>query len=416
MKRRSFIKNISACFGSVFLIPEIARAIKTDLSDFKQALQSVHDEKELWDMVRRQFLLNPGIVHLNTGSCGSTPRLVLDAVSAFMYRLEGNPVPNVFGEMGKKMELVRKQAAAFLNADLEEVALTRNTTEGMNAIATGLGLKKGDEVLTTNHEHPGGFICWEYIAKHVGIKIKTINMPAPIRDTARILQLVKENISPRTRVCSFSHVCTITGLKMPMAKISEITHPRNIFLICDGAQSPGMLNVDVKALKVDTFASSSHKWMLAPKGCGLLYIRKEVQDKIQPVSLFSGYNAYSGSIGTRNVPQILGHGVAMEFHNSIGRQQIENRCLSLSRYLRERLQKIPLLEMLTSGQDEFATGITTYRLKKGSNKDIANKLKDSGFIVKLVPKTEYNALRFSTHIYNTESEIDRLAETLLTLI
>jgi len=412
MQRRTFLKSLTVAAGSLYFLREISGAIAEDLNGLSQALSSARDEPAFWNEVRRQFLLNPGIAHLNCGSVGATPMLVLDAVTAFMHQLEGNPVPNVFGTIGAKMEEVRGKAAQFLGADVDEIVLTRNTTEGMNSVATGLRLKPGDEVLTTNHEHPGGHICWEYLAKHFGIKIVTIPMPAPVRDKAQILQLIKDHITDRTRVCSFSHVETITGLQMPMADIAAITRPRGILLVCDGAQSPGMLKVDVKALGVDAFASSSHKWMLSPKGCGLLYIRKEVQERIQPVFLFSGYRSYSASSGTRNVPQILGHGVAMDFHNTIGRDRIEARCRSLAQYLRQRLQPIAALELLSPSQPELSSAIVTYRLKKGNNRDIAQRLKEKGIIVKVVPKQEYNALRFSTHIFNSRDEIDRLADAL----
>ena len=162
-------------------------------------------------------------------------------------------------------------------------------------------------------------------------------MPAPVKDKGQILELVAKHITPRTRVCSFSHVETITGLRMPLAEIAALTRPREIFLVCDGAQAPGMLQVDVKALGVDAYASSSHKWMLAPKGSGLLYIRKEVQDRIQPLVLSTGYQAYTSASGTRNVCQILGHGLAMDFHNAIGRDRVEARCRALSDHLRRRL-------------------------------------------------------------------------------
>ena len=183
------------------------------------------------------------MVHLNTGSLGATPRRVLAAVAGWMYELEGDPVSNVFGPMGHRMEDVRSKAAEFLGARLDEVVLTENTTSGMNAVAQGLSalLKPGDEVLTTNHEHPGGAVCWDYLAKHHGVRIVTIAMPAPVKDKDQVLEIVAKHITPRTRVCSFSHVETITGLRMPLAEIAELTRPREIFLVCDGAAGPGML-------------------------------------------------------------------------------------------------------------------------------------------------------------------------------
>ena len=190
-----------------------------------------------------------------------------------------------------------------------------------------------------------------------------------------------------------------------------------------------MLDVDVKALGVDTYASSSHKWMLAPKGSGLLYIRKEVQDRVQPIMLYSGYAVYSGSGGTRYVPQILGHGMAMGFHNAIGRTKVEARCRALSRLVRARLREIPALSLITPEQEAMSSGMVTFALDpaKGTNAEVFNRFKDAyNVILKPAqgtyayvpedhvpgPRPSYNAIRVSTHIFNSEDEVERMAELL----
>ncbi len=367
---------------------------------------------DVWRRVRGEFLLRPGLVHLNTGTLGATPRRVLDAISAWLYEIEGDPASNVFGPVGHGMEGVRAKAAEFLGATSEEVALTENTTSGMNAVAAGFAheLRPGDEVLTTNHEHPGGAVCWEYLAKHQGVKIVQIPMPAPVRDAAQVLELVESHLTPRTKVVSVSHVETITGLVMPLAGIAAITRPRGILLVCDGAQAPGMLRIDVKALGVDTYASSSHKWVLASKGSGLLYIRKGAQERVRPQVLAGGYQAYTAASGTRNVAQILGHGMAIDFHNAIGRGRVEARCRALANAFRERLDAISGLRPLTPLQPELSCGIVSYGLSKGKNGDVYSRLlNEHDIAVKVVAKPEYNALRFSTHVYNNEDELDRAA-------
>jgi selenocysteine lyase/cysteine desulfurase len=321
--------------------------------------------------VRREFTLKPGLVHLNCGTIGASPGLVTAAVIAYLQELESDPLENMWGSsLGSQTEAVRAKAAEFLGAGKDEVVLTRNTTEGMNHVASGLDLKAGDEVLTTNHEHGGGRVCWQHLARQRGVRLMYMKMPNPVRHKAQILELVESHITPRTRVCSFMHIDTITGMQMPMADISAITRKRDILLACDGAQAPGMLNVDVHALGVDTYASSSHKWMLAPKGTGLLYVRKEVQNRVRPVFMYSGYGSYSASSGTRNVPQILGHGVAMDFHNTIGRDRIEERCRQLSNHVRKRAEEISSLKLLTPADRELSSGIVSYSVDGPRNGDI----------------------------------------------
>jgi selenocysteine lyase/cysteine desulfurase len=237
-------------------------------------------------------------------------------------------------------------------------------------------------------------------------------MPAPVETPDQILELVASSITSRTRVCSFSHVCTVTGLVMPLARVAELTRPRDILLVCDGAQAPGMLKVDVTELGVDTYASSSHKWMLAPKGTGLLFIREEVQDRVRPLFLHSGYGAYTASSGTRNVATLLAHGVAMDFHDTIGRERVEARCRELRLRLRERLEPLDQLTILTPEREDLCAGILTISVQGRDYREVRRiMLEDHGFVLKN-GKAEYNAIRISTHIFNSEDDVDRLAQTL----
>ena len=230
----------------------MAEALTAHIEGLRAAVDGAKDEAKLWRRVRREFSLNPGFVHFNCGSTGAPPRYVIDTVCHYLRSDEMNPWAHAFPSQS---EVIGK-VAQFIGAEAEEVTLTRNTTESMNMIATGLHLKPGDEVLTTNHEHAGGMLCWQYLAKFHGVKLRYVDIPHPIRDKAQILEMIEQQITPRTRVCSFSQIDTITGMQLPMKDVSMITRPRDILLVCDGAQAPGMLEVDVKALGVDAFASS----------------------------------------------------------------------------------------------------------------------------------------------------------------
>jgi len=428
MERRSFVKSMTFGLASLNAVnavnaagpmPEPSAPVSERFRKLRDEIRNSTGGQATWDRFRREILLQPGLIYLNTGSVGCVPRTVLEAISGWMTEIEADPVHMVFGPLGYQAEGVRVKAAEFLGAKTEEIVLTENTTSGMNMIAEGIAhsLKPGDEILTTNHEHPGGMICWDYLAKHRGVKIVQIPMPAPATSKGQIVDLVKKHLTKKTKVCSFSHVETITGLRMPLAAIAELTRPRKILLVCDGAQAPGMLKIDVKELGVDTYASSSHKWLLASKGSGLLYIRKEIQDRIQPIALSTGYGAYTAGSGTRNVAQLLGHGVAIDIHNAIGRETIEKRCQELSGYLRKRFVEVPGLKLLTATDPELTSGISTFGLTRGKTGEIYEKLhKEHNIVVKVAAKPEYNAFRFSTHIYNTEKEIDKTAEVLTTML
>ena len=403
MHRRTFLHRMSAAA----VMPWVAEATR-DLADLRRDLAVAPDDDAFWKEVRSRFLLRPGLVHMNSATIGATPRPVVSAYTDFLWEVESNPQDQVFGAAGEqRMEDVRARAASFLGADMDEVVLTRNTTEGMNHIAQGLRLEPGDQILSTDHEHPGGSVCWEWLAERTGAEIVRIEMPATATSADQVVELVKRHLTPRTRVCSFSHVSTITGLVMPMAAIAEATRPRGILLVCDGAQAPGMLNVDVHALGVDTYASSSHKWMLAPKGSGLLYVRKEVQERVRPLSLRTGYQVYTASGGTRNVAGILAHGVAMDFHDTLGRDRVEARCRELRRHVQGALRGVDGVKAITPVDEALCGGILTISLERGDAGRIRNTLADDYDIVLKRGSAQYNAIRISTHIFNDESDIER---------
>ncbi|MEJ2205747.1 MAG: aminotransferase class V-fold PLP-dependent enzyme [Gemmatimonadota bacterium] len=411
MYRRDFLQRMSAAAA----LPWLAGADR-DLDELRRQLAAAHDDAAFWKVVRSQFLLRPGLVHLNAATIGATPRPVVSALTDYLWEVESDPQDQVFGTPSRRMEDVRARAADFLGADLDEVALTRNTTEGMNMVAQGLELKPGDQVLTTDHEHPGGSVCWEYLAERRGVEIVRIEMPATVSSTEEAVELVRSHLTPRTRVCSFSHVSTITGLVMPLAAIAELTRPRDIVLVCDGAQAPGMLDVDVHALGVDTYASSSHKWMLAPKGSGLLYVRKEAQERVNPLFLHSGYRAYTASGGTRNVAGLLAHGVAMEFHDVLGRDRVEARCRELRRYVRGALSSVDGVRILTPADETLCGGMLTISLERGDAGEIRSTLAADHDVVLKRGSTRYNALRFSTHVFNSEADVDRAVAALAEVI
>ncbi|MBT7859990.1 MAG: aminotransferase class V-fold PLP-dependent enzyme [Gemmatimonadetes bacterium] len=433
MERREFFRGFAAALAAASTLPEIAEAVSDYLAQLRVDLASAPDEKTLWERVQSEFLLEPGLMHFNNGSIGSTPRPIVEAHKAYIERFEADAYRHAWsGFSDKRLADVTPKAARFLNADSNEILLTRNTTEGMNLVATGIRLQAGDEILTTDHEHAGGINCWHHMAQMQDVVVKKIHLPDPVTSKAEILERVEDGITPRTRVCSFSHLTTTTGLIMPMAEIAQITRPKGILLVCDGAQAPGMLDVDVGKLMVDAYASSSHKWMLAPKGSGLLYVRKEAQDRIRPVAAYasvgSQYAAYSGSVGTRNTPMLLAHGDTMDFHNVLGRDRVEARTRQLTRYLRQQLSTIPSLTPVTPDDPELSAAMTSYTVEGlASVSGLFSELKKRHINVKStgyssvvlgiqVPVSNVRVLRLSTHIYNSESQIDRLAEAIRDII
>lgn len=406
--RRQFIKK--GLFSSLGILPLSFPRNNSPLEELKNS----SSDDELFALVRSQLHIPKERIYLNTGSLGPSPVAVTDGVSGMMRQLEMNPAIENWGDLGKRMEEVRTKVGAFINADPGDVILTRNTTEGLSLISQSLTLTKGDEILTTTHEHGGGEIGLEYLALTQGAVIKKLQMPIPASSKEAVVGAVVKNITSKTKVVMLSHVNTLTGLKMPFEDISKITKAKGILLIADGAQAPGLVVVDVKSMGVDAYAASGHKWMLGPKETGFVYWSKELQQKISPVFTSSGFESYSASSGTRNVALISGLGVTIDWLNVIGKDRIENRCNELRTYCLSKLRDIKNIVIISPEVDSLSTGIVSFTLKKGENKDIATELGKQDIIVKVLPK--YNGIRISCHMFISKNDIDQFATALSKLV
>jgi selenocysteine lyase/cysteine desulfurase len=404
--RRHFLKKASLGFLGLNALP-VFNSSKT-FSPLLEDLAKVQNDDILFQLIKDSLLLPKEMIYLNTGSLGPSPRQIVDEVSSAMHELESNPVGNNWGHLGQRMEAVRQKVADFIGAEKEEIILTRNTTEGINLVGSCLNLQAGDEILTTHHEHGGGENGLFYLAETKGAVVKKVDLPMPAVSAEQVVEVIKKGITEKTKVVMLSHISTITGLRMPFEEVAALTRPKNILLIADGAQAPGQIKVDVKQLGVDLYACSGHKWLLGPKETGFLYMRKEVQEQIQAVFTRGSYNAYSAASGTRNVATIIGLGKALDFHQTVGVQKIEDRCRSLAVYCEKQLKELKGLKVISPSDPKLSTGIVSVLLDKASNREIFEKMKQNNIIIKLLPK--YNALRFSHHMFNTREEVDELVE------
>lgn len=356
------------------------------------------------------FLFDPGLHYLQTGSLGPTPRPVLEQVVAWWRALEGNPTLVGYGAQEQAMEAVRARAAAFLGCGTDELVLTRCTTDGMNQVAQGLRLAAGDRVLTTDQEHPGGRSCWDYLARTAGVGLDVVPIAPEAHDPAAIVDRVAREITPRTRVLSFSHVLSSTGLRMPVRELSLLARDRGCLAVVDGAQAAGGIAVDVKALGCHAYATSGHKWMLGPKGTGLLYLSAELGDRVDPIQLQAGRAAYSASSGVTSLPSVLGLGAAIGYLEAIGIGAIEAHNLALRERVRAGLARLPRVAVVGAPAGPQAAPLVSYRLppEVGAHSLYLALLERHRVMVKVVPGNWFNGQRISTHLFNTEADVDAL--------
>ncbi|MCK7524062.1 MAG: aminotransferase class V-fold PLP-dependent enzyme [Ignavibacteriales bacterium] len=249
-------------------------------------------------------------------------------------------------------ESVRTKLAAFVGASPDEVAITSNTTEGLNFVVNGLDLAAGDEVLMSNLEHPGHIGPWKLKEKRAGIRIKEVPLSPTARSVDEIVGAFAAAIGPKTKVISISHTVFITGLIMPLKELSRLAHDKGLLILADSAHGIGMLDLDMKALGIDFFASSPYKWLGAPTGVGLLYVRKEALDKVHPTVVSSGWESTTAASkldpsGQRSDAMLYALDEALGFNNRIGKSRIERRIKVLAARLKQELAKVPGVKVHT---------------------------------------------------------------------
>lgn len=359
------------------------------------------------------ILLSPGLVYLQTGSVGPSPKPVVDCTLAAWMELEDNPVHQAYRVQPPALEHAREKAAAMLRCAPAEIILTRGATDGMNSVAAGLDLGPGDRVLTTDQEHGGGRHCWDFLARRRGIVLDTVPIPLGENDAAAIVDRFRKAITPRTRVLSFSHVLYTTGLVMPVAELSALAHEHGCLSIVDGAQALGGVDVDVRGLGCHVYAATGHKWLLGPKGTGLLYLREDARERVSLIAEQSGREAQSDSTGLTNVPGVIGLGAAIDYIRAIGLRRIETHNFELRNRLRDALGSVPRVRLVSPATGPLASPLLTLQLPDGVNprEFIARMLEKHRVALKALPMLP-NGLRFSTHLFNALQDVDQAVEGL----
>ena len=360
-----------------------------------------------------EFLFEPGLVYLNTGTLGPCRREVIDQTKKSWEELETLPL-KYYGKWGAESlaEKTRITAARFFNCDVSEIIITNSTTNGMNSIAQGLRLKPGDHIIATDQEHGGGILCWEYYQKYHGVTIDIITIPPGENNAAAILNRISDRITKDTKLISISHVFSSTGLRVPAAEISSLARSKGILCIVDGAQAAGAIHVDVKKLGCHAYATSGHKWLMGPKGTGILYLSKEAQDIIRPMQFEQSYNTYVDSNGVVNSPGILGLGKAIGYIESIGITKIEEHNLSLRNRLYKRLSGVKNLSIVSPAAGPLASPMLACLLPDSIEKVAFNQMlyEKHKLSIRATHKQWFNGIRFSCHIFNTEKEVDFAAD------
>ncbi|HSG49523.1 MAG TPA: aminotransferase class V-fold PLP-dependent enzyme [Longimicrobiales bacterium] len=367
-------------------------------------------EADVWQEVRDQFLIPRDRIYLNNGTLGPQPRVVVEAVAEHTRQVAMTFPPGVDWD-GLKTSL-----SAALGGDPDGFVVPRNTTEAMNVVANGLELHPGDEVVTTDHEHIGGLSPWELVTARRGARLIIARLPLPFPTGEDVAAAVWDRVGPRTRVVSVSHVLFTNGAVVPVAELARRCRERGIVFVVDGAHPPGLFPLDIGAIGADFYASSPHKWLLAPQGTGLLWMARHWRERLWP-TLASGDWEKGGAqrfnhVGTLDESRLAGLQAALEFYRSVGPDRIWDRVRALQRRLREGLAAIPGVA-LRSPTVGGSAGMTAFRMEGVDALALQGHLARAARVrTRVIGEYELRWMRLSTHYYNLPDEVDRVLELL----
>lgn len=391
--------------------------------------------KELWQWFRTQPVLDLQRTYLDVASAGPTLR----AAMATEYRVHDSQSLNIAaladGQWSTETTRLATAFAAFVGCDADEVLFTRGSGEALATVAAGLDLNAGDEVLTTNREHPAALSPWLLLARRRGIVVKQIELPAPMTGPEQALGLFAGAVTDRTKVLAFSHVQYADGTVLPVQDLCQFARQRNLVSVVDGAQALGMLDFSLRDFGCDFYGTSFHKWLGGSNGTGMLYVRRAMLDRIWPsqprgIDASPPVNTPTQAAGHMGVPAALhklgnivpmawaplrGAEVALEFHQQVLRNRIEARIRELAIYARLRLQQLPGVDLLTPNLPGLWGGILSFHVPGRVASDIALGLvRGHRVFVRDMqwPGRREGAVRISVHAFNTHDEVDKMFQGL----
>ena len=417
--RREFLQGLAGAAALYGISTSAVSAAGTKSLPERSLLDSA--AAEYWNRIRdEQFVMPAERAFLNTGSLGIAPRPVLEAVADYLQHAAALDFQALQAERYPRwgyetLDEEREEVSAFLGCGKDELALTHNATEAMSIIAGGLPLERGAEVLLTDQEHPSGRGPWQVREAKGELTTREVRLPLPPDSPEQLVDTVISAIGPKTRVLSFSGITSPTGLHMPIREICNAAREKGVITVVDGAHMAGQVPDRIDQMNCDYFAGSPHKWLFAPAGSGVLYMREEHLDTHYPVIATAGWNDKSLKagrfmrFGTNNRAIIEGFIAGLRFASEIGTEAIYDRIHSLAMQVYERARALPYTEMLSPEDDSMYGSLVTFRINL-SEARLARlwQLCDE----RLIWTTGNPRLRVSTHIHTRESDLDLFFETL----
>lgn len=424
--RRKFIQQLGTLTAATSLPFFNTKEGKNLLEKIKEhtntSLESGVKDEDFWHLIKQAYTVSPSVLNLNNGGVSPSPKVVQEAVER--YNQLSNELPShymwhILDRQGK--EPLRAKLADIAGCSKEEIAIHRNTTESLANVIFGLQLKAGDEVVLSKQDYPNMMNAWKQREHREGIVLKWVNLDPIMENESEIVKRYSEQFTAKTKVVHLTHLINWSGQILPVKAIAKVAKAKNIEVLVDGAHTFGHLNFKIPDLDCDYFGTSLHKWLCAPFGSGLLYVKKDKIKNIYP--LFAAPQVVSSDIrkfehlGTRSIAIEQGIGQAADFHLMIGAERKAARLQYLKNYWTERVLKLKGVSINTPLSPEFSGAIALLAVEGKTPREVSRYLMSKHQIHSVAIVWEnISGVRITPNVYTLTKDLDRLVNAVAEMI
>jgi selenocysteine lyase/cysteine desulfurase len=421
LDRREFIGALGAPAAAALAVGFIdvarAREAVAALAGRPGSPDEIAADEWFWFEVQRAFVVDRSLINLNNGGVSPSPAVVQEAMRRHLEFSNAAPAYTMWRVLEPQRETVRASLAELFGCGSEEIAVTRNTSEGLETCQLGFDLERGDEVLTTTQDYPRMITTFRQRERREGVVLRQFPIPTPCEDAERIVSLFEQHITPHTRLILVSHIVFLTGQVMPVRRIAELGRRRGIPVLVDGAHSFAHLDFRHADVDCDYYATSLHKWLFAPHGTGMLYVRRERIAALWPLMAapeeMTGDIRKFEEIGTHPAANFLAIAEAIAFHRGIGAARKQARLRALRDHWARPLAALPGVRLHTSLKPEFSCGLATVQIEGVDSGALADHLwRRHRIIVAPIKHPEFEGVRVAPSVYTTRAELDRFVEAM----
>ena len=422
-KRRQFLQQMglmAGAFSASSIFNELNAASLQDAAKKVKHLspEALAADENYWSVVQQSYTANHSeIIILNNGGVSPQPTVVQEALDRYNKMSSQGPSYYMWRILDKGREPLRQRLASLAGCDAEEIAINRNATEALNTVIFGLDFQKGDEIIGTKQDYPNMIQAWRQREMRDGIKYTQISFDFPIEDDEAIVAAFAKAITPKTKLLHLTHVINWVGQILPVKKIADMAHQKGVEVLCDGAHSFGLIDYKIPDLGCDYFGTSLHKFLSAPIGSGMLWIKKDKIAKVWPLVCNDKPKSDNirkfETLGTRSFAIEQGIGEAINFHEAIGSKQKEARIHYLKKYWAEKALQIPGVKIHTSLLPQYSCAIAGVSVNGLTPQELDGKLMNDYKIHTVgIVWENISCVRVTPHIYTRIKDVDKLVDAI----